>query len=53
MPTPKNIKKVKVKEKRQKHHKVNMDYAKVMMKLIQYFLCITSICVKSEAFYRD
>ena len=34
----KNIKKVKVKEQSQKHYKRSMYYARVMMKLIQYFL---------------
>ena len=33
----KNIKKVKVKEQSQKHYKLSMYYARVMMKLIQYF----------------
>ena len=42
----KNIKKVKVKEQSQKHYKRSMYYARVMMKLIQYFLWITSRCIK-------
>ena len=42
----KNIKKVKVIEQSQKHYKLSMYYARVLMKLIQYFLCITSRCVK-------
>ena len=42
----KNIKKVKGKEQSQKHYKLSMYYARVMMKLIQYILCITSRCVK-------
>ena len=33
----KNIKKVKVKKQSQKHYKLSMYYARVMMKLIQYF----------------
>ena len=33
----KNIKKVKVKKQSQKHCKLSMYYARVMMKLIQYF----------------
>ena len=42
----KNIKKVKVKKQSQKHYKLSMYYARVMMKLIQYFLCLTSRCIK-------
>ena len=42
----KNIKKVKVKKQSQKHYKLSMYYARVAMKSIQYFLCITSRCVK-------
>ena len=34
----KNIKKVKVKEQSQKHYKLSMYYARIMVKLIQYFL---------------
>ena len=42
----KNIKKVKVIEQSQKHYKLSTYYARVLMKLIQYFLRIMSRCVK-------